>query len=33
MVMKEGDIFVDRRSGRSKEVVHGDPDSWKIIDA
>ena len=33
MVMKEGDIFVDRRPGKSKEVVHGEPDSWKIIDA
>jgi imidazolonepropionase-like amidohydrolase len=33
MVMKEGDIFVDRRPGKSREVVHAEPDSWKIVDA
>lgn len=33
IVMKEGEIFVDRRPGQSKEVVHSKPDAWKIIDA
>ena len=33
IVMKEGDIFVDRRPGHSKEIIHGEPDSWQIIDA
>jgi imidazolonepropionase-like amidohydrolase len=33
LVMKEGDIFVDRRPGKSREVVHAEPDSWRIIDA
>ena len=32
MVLKEGDIFVDRRPGHSKEIVHARPDTWKIID-
>ena len=32
-VMKEGDIIVDRRPGHSKEIIHGEPDSWRIIDA
>jgi imidazolonepropionase-like amidohydrolase len=33
IVMKEGDIFVDRRPGKSREVVHAEPDTWKIVDA
>ncbi len=33
MVMKEGEIFVDRRPGHSREVVHAEPDDWAKIDA
>lgn len=32
LVMKEGKIYADRRSGRSKNVVNAEPGSWKIID-
>ncbi len=33
-VMKEGDVYVDRRKGHPrKEIVHARPDSWKKIDA
>lgn len=34
MVMKEGDVYVDRRKGEPrKEIIHGEPDSWRKIDA
>jgi imidazolonepropionase-like amidohydrolase len=33
LVMKEGDIYVDRRPGHAKEIVHAEPDSWRKIDA
>lgn len=33
LVMKEGEIFIDRRPGHSKEIVHAEPDSWRKIDA
>jgi imidazolonepropionase-like amidohydrolase len=33
MVMKEGDIFVDRRPGHGKEVIHAEPGDWAKIDA
>ncbi len=33
LVMKEGDIYVDRRPGHSKEIVHAEPDSWRKVDA
>jgi imidazolonepropionase-like amidohydrolase len=32
MVMKEGRVYADRRSGQSKNVVNAEPGSWKIID-
>jgi imidazolonepropionase-like amidohydrolase len=32
LVMKEGQIYADRRPGRSKGVVTAAPGSWKIID-
>lgn len=32
MVMKEGEIHVDRRPGKSKSAVQADHKSWKIID-
>ena len=32
LVMKEGDIYVDRRPGQNKEILRAEPDSWKIID-
>ena len=32
LVMKEGEVYVDRRPGHSKEIVQVEPDSWKIID-
>ena len=32
LVMKEGSIYADRRSGKSKNVVNAEPGSWKIID-
>jgi imidazolonepropionase-like amidohydrolase len=33
LVMKDGTIFVDRRPGKSKEVIDVEPDSWKFIDS
>jgi hypothetical protein len=33
LVMKEGDIYVDRRPGHSKEIIHAEPDSWRKIDS
>ncbi len=34
VVMKEGDVYIDRRPGEArKEVVHSEPDSWRKIDA
>ena len=33
LVMKEGEVYVDRRPGHSKEIVHAEPDSWRKIDA
>ena len=32
LVMKEGTVYVDRRPGKSKEVLDVEPDSWKFID-
>jgi imidazolonepropionase-like amidohydrolase len=33
-VMKEGDVYIDRRKGQPrKEVVHAKPDSWRKFDA
>jgi imidazolonepropionase-like amidohydrolase len=32
LVLKEGDVYVDRRPGHRKEVLHAEPASWKIID-
>ncbi len=32
LVMKDGEIFVDRRPGKSKEVISCELDSWAIID-
>ena len=32
LVIKDGTVCIDRRPGKSKEVVSVDPDSWKIID-
>lgn len=32
LVLKEGDVYVDRRPGHRKEVLHAEPESWKIID-
>ena len=32
LVMKESNIYADRRSGRSKNVVQAEPGSWKIVD-
>ena len=32
VVMKEGEIYVDRRPGKSKSAVQAEPRSWKIID-
>jgi hypothetical protein len=32
LVMKEGQIYADRRPGRSKGVMTAAPGSWKIID-
>jgi imidazolonepropionase-like amidohydrolase len=33
LVLKEGKIYIDRRPGHSREVIHADPDSWRKIDA
>ncbi|MDH3230151.1 MAG: amidohydrolase family protein [Alphaproteobacteria bacterium] len=34
IVMKEGEVFVDRRPGQGgREVIHAEPDDWKKIDA
>lgn len=34
VVMKEGDVYIDRRPGEPrKEIVHAEPDSWRKIDA
>ena len=33
LVMKEGHVYIDRRTGQPrKEIVHCEPDTWKIID-
>jgi imidazolonepropionase-like amidohydrolase len=32
LVLKEGHVFADRRSGRSKNVVNVSPGEWKMID-
>lgn len=32
LVIKDGVVYVDRRSGRSKEVISCEPDSWRFID-
>jgi hypothetical protein len=31
--MKSGEIYVDRRPGHSREVIHAEPDTWRKIDA
>jgi imidazolonepropionase-like amidohydrolase len=33
LVMKEGDIYIDRRPGNAKEIIHAEPDSWRKIDS
>jgi len=34
IVMKEGEVFVDRRPGHGgREVIHAEPDTWRKIDA
>ncbi|HIM24860.1 MAG TPA: amidohydrolase family protein [Rhodospirillales bacterium] len=33
IVMKEGNVFVDRRPNHSKEIINVEDKSWKIIDA
>jgi imidazolonepropionase-like amidohydrolase len=33
LVMKEGEVYIDRRPGFSREIVHSEPDSWRKIDA
>jgi imidazolonepropionase-like amidohydrolase len=33
LVMKEGDIYIDRRPGQAKEIIHAEPDSWRKIDS
>jgi imidazolonepropionase-like amidohydrolase len=33
LVMKEGEVYIDRRPGFSREVVHAEPDRWSKIDA
>jgi imidazolonepropionase-like amidohydrolase len=33
LVMKSGEIYVDRRPGHSREVIHAEPDTWRKIDA
>jgi len=33
LVMKEGETYIDRRPGHSREIVHAEPDSWRKIDA
>lgn len=33
-VMKDGDVFIDRRKGHPrKEIIHAEPDSWRKFDA
>jgi imidazolonepropionase-like amidohydrolase len=32
IVMKEGRVYADRRTGKSKNVVNVNPGDWKIID-
>jgi imidazolonepropionase-like amidohydrolase len=32
LVMKSGEIYVDRRPGHSREVIHAEPDTWRKID-
>ncbi len=33
LVMRDGKIFVDRREGRRKEVIHDETRNWALIDA
>ena len=33
LVMKEGEVYIDRRPGFSREIIHSEPDSWRKIDA
>jgi imidazolonepropionase-like amidohydrolase len=33
LVMKEGEVYIDRRPGHSREIVHAEPDSWRKVDA
>ena len=32
LVMKEGKVYADRRTGQSRNVVNSEPGSWKIVD-
>ena len=32
LVMRDGEVYVDRRPGHRKEILHSEPDAWKIID-
>ena len=32
VVMRDGDVYIDRRPGHRKEILHAEPDTWKIID-
>ena len=32
LVMRDGDVYIDRRPGHRKEILHAEPDTWKIID-
>jgi imidazolonepropionase-like amidohydrolase len=32
LVMKEGNVYADRRPGHSKSVVNAEPGGWKIVD-
>jgi imidazolonepropionase-like amidohydrolase len=33
MVMKEGEVFVDKISAKPRYVISAQPGSWKIVDA
>ena len=33
LVIKEGEVYIDRRPGFSREIVHSEPDRWRKIDA
>jgi len=33
LVMKEGEVYIDRRPGHSREIIHAEPDTWRKADA